>query len=318
MQEETRKQQALKSTPYFHSVDWGGNPVEVSEDEFKKLEDCGRKKMAITEEPVFRELEDYETADEDEICDTPLGVTFDRRLTWKAHLTNADSKERKKLPNLQKLAGTNLLAHQNILKTVYLWTIRPILEYGSSAWITAAKTNQQRLDKVQNQALRIITGALKSTPIKAMEDATVFPPLAKRRESKTLAKNQDTYTSETWTQVYTIGSASAAIKDVGACIFILYISGRSRTNSIPTGRHCTNYRSENEAIKQAIKLIEESPEGCPNVVIFTDALSVLQAPENSKQTSISRALFSLCKTRVLSLQWIPVHCGVPGNVNADR
>ncbi|XP_053376916.1 uncharacterized protein LOC128547772 [Mercenaria mercenaria] len=353
------------------------------------------------------------------ICDTPLaeveeatylGVTFDRRLTWKAHLTNAESKARKKLPILRKLAGTNWGAHENILKTVYLVTIRLILEYSSSAWITAAKTIQQRLDKVQNQALRIITRALKSTPIKAMEDATAIPPLAKRRESKTLVQTskykylpdhpmkaklegltknrlkrgsfvhetrklnktfaehlgqpttpftvqdlpepwkhdqsnltthtnvpglppgtsdemaklsftqamiQDTYPLETWTQVYTDGSASAAIKDGGAGIFILHTSGRSETNSIPTGRHCTNYRAEVEAIKQAIKLIEESPESCFNVVIFMDALSVIQALENSKQTSISGALFSLCKTRVVSLQWIPAHC-VPGNENADR
>ncbi|XP_053398106.1 uncharacterized protein LOC128556593 [Mercenaria mercenaria] len=49
-----------------------------------------------------------------------------------------------------------------------------------------------------------------------------------------------------------------------------------------------------------------------------DALSVLQALENSKQTSIARALFSLYKSRVVSLQWIPAHCGVPGNENADK
>ncbi|XP_045210549.2 ribonuclease H-like [Mercenaria mercenaria] len=136
--------------------------------------------------------------------------------------------------------------------------------------------------------------------------------------SFTQAMIQDTYPSETWTHVFTDGSASAAIKGGGAGIFILYTSGRSETNSIPTGRHCTNYRAEVEAIKQAIKLIEESPESCPNVIIFTDALSVLQALENSKQTSISRVLFSLCKTRAVSLQWIPAHCGVPGNENADR
>ncbi|XP_053405048.1 ribonuclease H-like [Mercenaria mercenaria] len=129
---------------------------------------------------------------------------------------------------------------------------------------------------------------------------------------------QDTYTPYTWTQVYTEGSASAAIKDGGADIFILHTSGRSETNIIPTGRHCTNYRAKVEAIIQAIKLIEESPESSPNAVIFTDALSVLQALENSKQTSISRELFSQCKTRVASLQWIPAHRGVPGNENADR
>ncbi|XP_053398058.1 uncharacterized protein LOC128556571 [Mercenaria mercenaria] len=144
-------------------------------------------------------------------------------------------------------------------------------------------------------------------------------PLAEVEEAAYLGVMiQDTYPSETWTHVYTDGSASAAIKDGGDGIFILYTSGRSETNSIPTGRHCTNYRAKVEAIKQAIKLTEESPESCPNVVIFTDALSVLQALVNSKQSSISRALFSLCKTRVVSLQWIPAHCGVPGNENADR
>jgi hypothetical protein len=65
-------------------------------------------------------------------------------------------------------------------------TIRPHLEYGSIAWITTAKTNQEVFEKVQSQVLRVITVAIKSTPIKAMDDLTAIPPLGHRREEKTM------------------------------------------------------------------------------------------------------------------------------------
>ena len=117
---------------------------------------------------------------------TYLGVTFDRRLTWKAHLAQAETKARKKLAILRKLAGTSWGDHEKIFRTEYLGAIRPVLEFGSTAWITTAKTNKQRLDKIQNQALRLITGGLKSTPITAMGNITNIPPLSKRRKAKTL------------------------------------------------------------------------------------------------------------------------------------
>ncbi|XP_063417711.1 uncharacterized protein LOC134700284 [Mytilus trossulus] len=87
---------------------------------------------------------------------------------------------------MRKLAGTKWGANEKILKSVYQGNVRPYLEYGSSAWMTAAKSHHQTLDKVQNQTLRIITGAMKSTPIKSMEDITNIPPLGKRRECKAM------------------------------------------------------------------------------------------------------------------------------------
>ncbi|XP_041364052.1 uncharacterized protein LOC121379473 [Gigantopelta aegis] len=85
---------------------------------------------------------------------------------------------------MRKLAGTSWGANETILKRVYQGTVRPHLEYGSSAWSTTAKTNQQALDKVQNQALRIITGSMKSTPIKDMEKTAAIQPLGERRDAK--------------------------------------------------------------------------------------------------------------------------------------
>ena len=87
---------------------------------------------------------------------------------------------------MRKLAGTKWGANEKILKSVYQGNVRPHLEYGSSSWMTAAKTHHQTSDKVQNQALRIITGAMKSTPIQSMEDITNLPPLRKRRKCKAM------------------------------------------------------------------------------------------------------------------------------------
>ena len=78
---------------------------------------------------------------------------------------------------MRKLTGTSWGANEKTLRTVYEGSVRHQLEYGSTAWASAAKTNLSRLDKVQNQALRIITGAMRSTPIAAMEEVTGIQPL---------------------------------------------------------------------------------------------------------------------------------------------
>ncbi|VDI25179.1 Hypothetical predicted protein [Mytilus galloprovincialis] len=115
-----------------------------------------------------------------------LWVTFDKRMTLKQHITSAEAKARRELNIMMKLAGTKWGANEKILKSVYQGNVRPHLEYGSSPWMTAVKSHHQTLDKVQNQTLRIITGAMKSTQIKSMEDITNIPPLRKRRECKAM------------------------------------------------------------------------------------------------------------------------------------
>ncbi|GFS25220.1 hypothetical protein ElyMa_007021900 [Elysia marginata] len=77
-----------------------------------------------------------------------------------------------------------------VLKTVYTGYVRPVLEYGSSAWNTTAKSNQQKVEKIQNQSLTIITGGLKSTPILKMETITGLQSLEERRETKILTQCQ--------------------------------------------------------------------------------------------------------------------------------
>ena len=52
------------------------------------------------------------------------------------------------------------------------------------------------------------------------------------------------------------------------------------------------------------------------VVFLTDALSVLQALMNDNLPQLEQALYTI-KTLRTVLQWIPSHCGVHGNKQAD-
>ena len=113
---------------------------------------------------------------------TYLGVTFDKRHTWRPHLEKAETRARLKLAMLRKLAGSNWGSNNRVLRTVYQGSIRPVLEYGSTAWSTSKKTNLKLLDNVQNQALRIITGSMRSTHTQQLEKHAKVQPLSQRRE----------------------------------------------------------------------------------------------------------------------------------------
>ena len=356
-------------------------------------------------------LRDSTLTCEDEV--TYLGVTFDRRLTWKPRVTKAEEKARRKLAITRKLAGTSWGANGKILKQVYQGSVRPHLEYGSTAWTTTAKTHQQTLDKVQNQALRIITGSMKSTPITAMEDVTDIQPLTDRRDAKilmqadkikcmphhpmrerfskpirtrlkrrsflhesrrldktwasklpstetmdpedlyqpwtnsltnlsictevpqvgqtedqdeltkrnlTLAMIDDIYPREAWIHVYTDGSATNAVMNGGAGVLICTPEGERQELGAPTGKHCSNYSAEVQALMTATERVAETTSECRQVVFLTltDARSALEALEQDKLPQLTKKLEQLNTFPRVVLQWVPAHCGIIGNETADR
>lgn len=108
-----------------------------------------------------------------------LGITVDNKLTFEKHINNISKKCIKSLNLLRCLAGVSWGADPVILDLLYKSLIRSQFDYSSAVYIDSVHAH--KLDKIQNKALRIISGAMCSTPIRALEVETKVMPLAIRR-----------------------------------------------------------------------------------------------------------------------------------------
>ena len=117
---------------------------------------------------------------------TYIGVTLDRRLTWKNQLQKNQARAKMRLSVMKKLSCTEWDADQNVLKKFYVGRICEVLEHGMAASSTTAKYS--KLSRVQHQAMRMVTGAMRSSPISAMKMVTSLQPIEDRQEIKELTK----------------------------------------------------------------------------------------------------------------------------------
>ena len=110
-------------------------------------------------------------------------------MTWKKQIDQCTRRANLRMALVKKVSGSSCGADHNIQKKLYKRRIRPVLEYGISYWGTAAKINFQRVSKVQSQASRIMTGALKSTPFHSLETLTGLQSMEIRRYTRLLTQS---------------------------------------------------------------------------------------------------------------------------------
>lgn len=110
-----------------------------------------------------------------------LGLWFDEKLKWNIHIQKIVDKCKRKLNILRCLVGSDWGAERQSLKQIYTGIIRSDLDYGCLVYSSAAKTHLDKLDRIQHQALRLCTGAFKTTPTAALEVETGEMPLDLRR-----------------------------------------------------------------------------------------------------------------------------------------
>lgn len=60
-------------------------------------------------------------------------------------------------------------ANRPALKVIYIGLLRSVFDYGCIVYRSAAKTVLKKLDVIQYQALRLFSGAMKSTPVAALQ-----------------------------------------------------------------------------------------------------------------------------------------------------
>jgi len=115
-----------------------------------------------------------------------LGVTLDRSLTYKENLTKLSLKLRTRLNQIHMLAGSEWGAAPETLRISTISLISGTMSYGCSVWINSA--HKDKIDVQFNNALRIVTGTLKSTPLQWLYVlSNIAPPnLTRKRHFKNI------------------------------------------------------------------------------------------------------------------------------------
>jgi len=93
-----------------------------------------------------------------------LGLTWDTKLTWKSHINQLKFNCSKLLGLLRSVTTQEWGADQTSCLKLFRSLIRSKLDYGVQVYGSASATSLQSLDTITTEALRIATGAFKSTP----------------------------------------------------------------------------------------------------------------------------------------------------------
>lgn len=111
-----------------------------------------------------------------------LGLILDKKMTGKSHLSYIVDRCEKQLNIMRCLSGVWWGAHPFNQKLLYNAIIRSILDYGTFLLEGGNKKWLKKLDNIQSKALRIISGAMRSSPLNALQVECGEPPLFLRRQ----------------------------------------------------------------------------------------------------------------------------------------
>jgi len=111
---------------------------------------------------------------------TYLGIILDRSLTFKDHILKLKNKVSSRIALIKRLAGLTWGCSFSVLKTSTSALVYAPAEYCSQAWWQSAYTRE--LDTQLNEAMRTISGCIRSTPIDFLPFLSgILPPTTRRK-----------------------------------------------------------------------------------------------------------------------------------------
>ena len=111
-----------------------------------------------------------------------LGLIFDQKLTWRFQIAALKRKGMKALGILKLMAKNNKTMKRETYIGIYKTLVQPVLDYGSPAYGTAKEHILKSLDPVHHAALRICTGAFRTSNRYSLYVEAFVPSLWDRRE----------------------------------------------------------------------------------------------------------------------------------------
>jgi len=110
-----------------------------------------------------------------------LGVMFDKKLNFKAHIDYLRVKCQPAIHLLRTVSRMNWGADRETLLRLFRALVRSRLDYGAPVYGSARPSYLLKLKPVQNQALRLCLGAFRTSPVASLHVEASEPPMAIRR-----------------------------------------------------------------------------------------------------------------------------------------
>jgi ribonuclease HI len=110
-----------------------------------------------------------------------LGMILDSKLSWRHHIDLVLAKCEKSINILRSVCRVWWGCHPKTMKILYNALVRSHLDYGSFLMDPLPKYQQAKLELVQSKCLRLILGAMRSSPINTLQVECVDMPLHIRR-----------------------------------------------------------------------------------------------------------------------------------------
>ena len=112
-----------------------------------------------------------------------LGLIFSNDCNWHEHIDYVKTKAWFRINIMRKL---KFQLDRKSLETIYISFIRPLLEYANVVWDNCTQYESNELEKIQNEAARIVTGATKLVSLHSLYTETGWESLTSRREKHKL------------------------------------------------------------------------------------------------------------------------------------
>lgn len=110
-----------------------------------------------------------------------LGLYLDPKLSWASQITEVKSKSLRALNILKILCNKNWGLRRHTLLKLYQAFVLPILDYGCCLYGSAKENHLKKINVVHHTALRMITGAFRTSPIVSILAESGQPSLDTRR-----------------------------------------------------------------------------------------------------------------------------------------
>ncbi|TQS35556.1 hypothetical protein Golomagni_04023 [Golovinomyces magnicellulatus] len=169
-----------------------------------------------------------------------LGVTIDRKLTWKPHITEVLKKARRNIYGLTRTTAMTWGPRLDAARELYLIGLRPVLTYNLLAFFTPTKANHTPTTQTrafaafQTDCLRTIAGAFRATPQHQLEAEVAVPPI----------------------DIYMTSRAAKALGrlDTGPAPGLIHSAHRDVARRLPQRRHARRkYRRPLQEIRQKVQ-----------------------------------------------------------------